>query len=159
MNHLKKIILLSLGITCVQFSTAETIWHCSRVKETISTHAKKEPDAHNFNIASLGNTTAVIEISGRDLIDVYSGKPVRVSGEPLSACFLIGNNKVSSEALLSLGLKSSVIQSIARKSANVQAQLYWVSDEEDMMRCISKHFPAVGYLSNQVSNESMDSCF
>lgn len=159
MNSLAKIVLISFGWLFIQVSSADTIWHCSRFKESPSTQALEIQKSNNFNIASVGATDDVISISVRDLIDVYSGKPVRVSGEPLSACFLVGENKMSADALTSLGLKPSIIQALARKSAIVQAQLYWVSDEEDMMRCITKHFPAVGYLSNPVSNEQIDSCF
>ena len=159
MNKLKLTILLYLGAGLAQTSVAETIWHCSRIKDPTAIHASNKSTLNSFNIASMSNNADVIEISVRDLIDVYSGKSVRVSGEPLSACFLVGDNKMSTEALTALGLKSSVIQAIARKSAIVQAQLYWVSDEDDMERCIAKHFPAVGYLSNMISNESIDSCF
>ena len=101
----------------------------------------------------------VIGVSIRDLIDIYSGVPVRVGDLPLSACFMPGRNQLSLAALQSLGLQSTAIQALARKSAIVQSNLHLVTDEQQMQTCISRHFPAVGYLSQPVNTEKILPCF
>ena len=107
----------------------------------------------------MGNSDEVISVSILDLMDVYSGTPVKVGGQSLSACFISGNDAVTATALKSLGLKASAAQALARKSTIVQSHLYGVTDEKGMQTCIAKHFPAVGYLSVPTATAQLMPCF
>jgi hypothetical protein len=92
-------------------------------------------------------------------MDVYAGVPVRIGGKPLTACFNNDNDPSSTEALSSLGLNANAMSALARKSAIVRSQLKWVSNPDDMMRCISRNFPAVGYFTVQQDTAEVSPCF
>jgi len=140
-------------------SLADPIWQCSRTQATDAQSAKASKVDDQFSIASFGSSSDVISISIRDLIDIYSGTPVRIGGLPLSACFMLGDGALSQTALTSLGLKSQTIQALARKSSIVQNNLFYVSNEEQMLNCIAKNFPSVGYLSAPKEDENSLPCF
>ena len=146
-----------LSYTAVAAAWADPIWHCSR---TGNTDPQEMADAsEQFSLASMSSTPDVIGISIRDLIDIYSGVPVRVGSLSLSACFMLGQEPLSLAALQSLGLQPSAIQALARKSSLVQSNLHLVTDEQQMQTCISRHFPAVGYLSKPVDTDKILPCF
>lgn len=147
------VVTLSIG------AWAEPLWHRSRLPKSIKDKMALAETADQFSLASTNSSPDIISISVRDLIDVYSGRPVKVSGEPLSACFMIGDSELSRRILTSLGLNQAVIQSLSKKSSIVQSKLFWVSDEAEMQECIIKHFPAVGYLNNPTSNNDIEPCF
>lgn len=140
---------------------AAPVWHCSRSANTdadsnlVATPAKED----QFSIASFNSSADVIGVSVRDLIDIYTGTPVRIGGLPLSACFLLGNEQLTNEALSSLGINHNTIQALARKSNIVHSNVYYVSDEAQMNACITKNFPAVGYLSNPIDTTKIQPCF
>lgn len=138
---------------------AEAVWHCSRSGQGVVSETELPNAAESFSIASLGNVNDTIGISIPDLIDVYSALDVRVGRLPLSACFYPSNDALTNSALKSLGLESNVISSLARKSAIVKSNLFRVSDEAQMMRCISKNYPAVGYLSAEQTTDRIAPCF
>jgi hypothetical protein len=112
-----------------------------------------------FVLAAQDVAEDVIRISVRDLIDVYSGVNVRLSGVPLSACFMPVNDPVTVKNLRALGLSADVLSALARKSAIAQSHLYRVSDEAEMKACIVRNQPAVGYLSHAQSIEQLAPCF
>ena len=161
MKYLNKLIFIFyLLIFCSDFSWAETFWLCSRSTEAVQADVfGLNSDGGNFNIAEFGNANNVIGISIRDLIDVYSGRSVRIAGGYLAACYFSGNNKSSEEALKSLGLNSNVIKSLTRRSAIVQSPLFEVTNDDEMLSCIDKHSPAVGYLDRLKENTNVASCF
>jgi len=72
---------------------------------------------------------------------------VRLSGVPLSACFMPVNDSTTVKALRALGLSADVLSALARKSAIAKSHLYRVTDEEEMKTCIARNQPAVGYLT------------
>jgi len=150
-------ILLLAALVAVSNSWADPVWHCSRHGDASKGNVIAQAD--QFSIASMGNTEEVIGVSIRDLMDVYSGVPVKIGGEPLSACFFSGNDAITAPALKSLGLQVTAIQALARKSTIVQSHLYMVSDEKSMQTCIGKHFPAVGYLSKPTETARLMPCF
>lgn len=133
---------------------AEVIWHCSRVPDVVG-----QSKTDTFQLASVGLNVDAIAISVMDLIDAYSNKPINVDGRPLTACFMPGESQHSAQALKSLGLKVSSMQLQARTSAIVQSKLRLVTGEAEMLSCISKNYPAVGYLSQPVNNERVVPCF
>ena len=144
-------------VTFVTSLWADPIWHCSRTGQADS---KNLADAsEQFSLASMSSAPDVIGVSIRDLIDIYSGVPVRVGNLPLSACFMPGQDPLSLAALQSLGLPPPAIQALARKSSLVQSNLHLVTDEQQMHACISRHFPAVGYLSQPVDTDKVLPCF
>jgi len=144
-------------VTCATSLWADPVWHCSR---TGHSEAQSAVDtSEQFSLASMSSVPDVIGVSIRDLIDIYSGVPVRVGDLPLSACFIPGQDPLSLAALKSLGLQTPAIQALARKSALVQSNLYLVTDEQQMHACISRHFPAVGYLSKPVNTDKILPCF
>jgi hypothetical protein len=145
--------LISLGT-----AWADPIWHCSRNAQA-STNLNAQAHSQEFSIASLNASANVISVSISDLIDVYSGVPVRIGGMPLSACFMSSNETLSTTALSSIGLQASAIQALAKKSAIVQTNLHLASTEKQMLLCIEKHFPAVGYLDEPKETEAVQPCF
>ena len=138
-------------------SWADPVWHCSRQGASLNANAISQDD--QFFIASMSNPQEVIGVSIRDLMDVYSGVPVKVGGQVLSACFRSANDADTAPALKALGLQASAIQALARKSNIVQSHLYVVADESSMQSCIGKHFPAVGYLSKPTETQHLMPCF
>jgi hypothetical protein len=142
---------------------AQIVWHCSKqgamsVMPSVETTATIERE-DVFQIASMGSNPDVIGITLSDLIDVYSGLPVRIGGRPLKACFLNDNGPSSRDMLESLGLNANSMSALARKSAIVRSQLEWVSNEDDMMRCMIKNHPAVGYFTEPHETDEVAPCF
>lgn len=141
---------------------AQGIWHCS-TQTAISEHgvspANNPQREEVFQIAALSADLNVIGITLRDLIDVYSGIPVRISGRPLTACFLNDNSSTSRDMLEGLGLNTNAMAALARKSAIVKSHLVWVSNETDMLRCMTKNTPAVGYFNELQETPEIAPCF
>lgn len=138
---------------------AQTVWHCSRMPTVDVMTDNRAAPGDLFTLAEQGGADDVIQISVRDLIDVYSGVNVRLSGVPLSACFMPVNNASTVKALRDLGLSADVLSALARKSAIAQSHLYRVTDEAEMKACIAQHQPAVGYLSQTHNTEQLAPCF
>jgi hypothetical protein len=137
---------------------AEAVWHCSRIPVSLADSNHLDP-GDVFTLAEHGVADDVIRISLRDLIDVYSGVSVRLSGVPLSACFMPVNDPATFKTLSALGLSADVLSALARKSAIAKSHLYRVSDEAEMQACISRHQPAVGYLMQAKTTEQLAPCF
>jgi hypothetical protein len=138
---------------------ADAVWHCSRTPMMeVSTDNRVDP-GDMFMLAGQGTKDDVIRIALRDLIDVYSGVKVQLSGVPLSACFMPVNDPVTVKTLSALGLSADVLSALARKSAITKSNLYRVSNEDEMKVCIARQQPAVGYLTQAQSNEQIAPCF
>lgn len=137
-------------------AAAHAVWHCSRASQG---SGQATPEADSFQLASSNVNSEAIGLSLMDLIDAYSGKTVYLNGRPLTACFMPLGTALSSQALSSLGLNWSSMQQMARKSAIVQSNLQWVTDEAGMLACIAKHYPAVGYLDEPKGNDQVVPCF
>lgn len=150
-------LLIPLLFTSI-YAFADPVWHCSRHTNNQIDLSSSE-SSNEFSIASFSSSTNVIGVSISDLIDVYSGIPVRIGGLPLSACFMLGNESTTSAALTSLGLKPTAIQALAKKSAIIQSHLYSARNNKQMLDCIAQHFPAVGYMSEPFETESVQPCF
>lgn len=147
--------LISLSILSLNCAWADPVWHCSRSPELIKTDEVSL--VTSFSIASLGTTPGVIGVSLNDLIDVYSGVPVRIGGLILSACYK--SDEPTSPALSSIGIQPSTIHALTRKTAIIQSNLYIVGNESQMASCIEKNFPAVGYLDVVTDNDAIGPCF
>jgi hypothetical protein len=150
-----------LALTCLLGSggaQADAVWHCSRAPVTVLENGSI-PDEDRFQLASVVPNMQAIGITLLDLIDAYSGQAILINGQRLSACFMPGNTPLSVQALDALGLKASTMQLQARKSAIVQSHLKMVNNEAEMLACIVRHYPAVGYLSRQTANEQVVPCF
>lgn len=162
-KSMKKILLCIFTAGCfVNASGQEAVWLCSKTVTAQTDQQlsqKNDNDAGGFSLASSGTNPDVINISVMDLMDIYSGDRVTLGGKRLSACFMRGEGALNAAALRSLGLKSSVSQTLARKSAIVQSHLYLVTDEEEMMACIKDHFPAVGYAHTPIETDEVAPCF
>jgi hypothetical protein len=90
--------LMALGLPV----WADAVWHCSRTPVVdVATDSRPDPGDW-FTLAEQGVADDVIRISVRDLIDVYSGVSVRLSGVPLSACFMPVNDPVTGKTLRAL---------------------------------------------------------
>lgn len=139
--------------------SAELVWHCSRTPvQTTAVNSRPVP-GDLFVLAGMGVEEDVIRISIRDLLDVYSGVPVRLGGQPLSACFMPVNTPTMTKGLRQLGVNTSLLSTLARKSAIAKNHLYRVSDETEMKACIQRNHPAVGYLTQAESTEQLAPCF
>jgi hypothetical protein len=147
--------LMALGLPV----WADAVWHCSRTP-LVDVATDNRPDPGDlFTLAEQGVADDVILISVRDLIDVYSGVNVRLSGVPLSACFMPVNDPVTGKTLRALGLSADVLSALARKSAIAKSHLYRVTNEEEMKTCIARNQPAVGYLTQAQVTEKLAPCF
>lgn len=132
----------------------EAVWHCTRNPGELA-----QGPEDDFGLGAVSSEHNTIAVSLHDLIAVYSGYPLRVSGQPLFACFMPGNEALSLEALDSLGLNASALQILARRSAIVQRQLEIVTNEAQMQRCMERNAPAFGYLPSALINEKVAPCF
>lgn len=163
MTAFRKLIIGSVWLIIASLSHAQSVWHCSRQADLGLIEAEAQQAAqdlnNSFQIASISANVDVIGVTLRDLMDVYAGVPVRIGGKPLTACFNTDNSPVSADALSSLGLNVNAMSALARKSAIVRSQLQWVSNEGDMMRCISRHYPAVGYFPEPKDTAEISPCF
>ena len=138
---------------------SELVWHCSRTPRIdVATDPRADP-GDVFQLAEQGPEADVIRISLRDLMDAYSGVSVRLSGVPLSACFMPVNDPATAQALRALGLSEDVFSALARKSAIARNNLYRVTDEVEMRACIARHQPAVGYLAQTQTTNQLAPCF
>jgi hypothetical protein len=149
-------IIIALSVMCTNIDATETleaIWHCSKISGVM---AVKNSTDISFSAASVNGT---IDVSLDDLLAAYSGYPVRLSGMPLFACFMPGQESLSTSALKTLGLDSAAMQMLARRSAIVQRNLKLVTDEVEMQQCLEKNSPAFGYLSKPINNEKVAPCF
>jgi hypothetical protein len=153
-----KLSIFMFSLLTFSSTWADAVWHCSR---NSMQNVSENPyiQENNFSIASVNASNDAIGISITDLIDIYSGVPVRIGGLALSACYSQNDEILNTSALSSLGLQTSVIQALARKSSIVQNNLYFVAAEEQMLKCIEKHFPAVGYLDESTETETVKPCF
>jgi hypothetical protein len=153
-NHGIIIMALSVMLGHAEASEIETaIWHCSKMPQAEAAQSSNEM---SFSMASVNGT---IDVSLDDLLAAYSGYPIRVSGKPLFACFMPGQEALSTSALHTLGLNSAAMQMLARRSAIVQRNLKLVTDEREMLQCLEKNSPAFGYLSKPINNEKVAPCF
>jgi hypothetical protein len=164
MTALRQLIIGTAWLLIANASAAQSVWHCSRQADLgplvgDSAQAGQPADDGDFQIASMSANSDVIGVTLRDLVDVYAGMPVRIGGRPLTACFNSDNDPSSEQALSSLGLNTNAMSALARKSAIVRSQLIWVSNQEDMMHCISRNFPAVGYFANPKDTSEVSPCF
>lgn len=131
-----------------------SVWHCTRNAVELN-----QGPTEDFGLGAVTSEHDTIRVGLQDLIAVYSGYPLRVSGRPLFACFMPGNEALSLAALDSLGLNASALQILARRSAIVQRQLEIVTNEAQMQRCMERNAPAFGYLPSALINEKVAPCF
>jgi hypothetical protein len=132
----------------------EATWHCSR--QAID---KAPDDGSALAPIFMDTPNNTISVTLNDLLAVYSGYPLKVSGKPLFACFMPSNEALSLAALDTLGLNASALQILSRRSAIVQRQLEVVTSEAQMHLCMERNAPAFGYLPGPVVNTSVAPCF
>jgi len=132
---------------------AEPVWHCSR------TGVQVADAGDNFTLATLDTEREVMRISLRDLYSAYQGQTVKASGLTVSACVIAGDNPTTKAAMKSIGADARVLEKISRKSALIQSSVYVVQNEQDMQGCMTKHYPAIGYLQQATHNEAIGPCF
>jgi hypothetical protein len=102
-----------LGTCLLAQAQTHAVWHCSKqtalsdVASPVSM-AQTAPE-DTFQIASMSIDANVIGLTLRDIMDVYSGVPVRVSGRPLTACFINDQSNAGREMLEALGLNASTM--------------------------------------------------
>lgn len=138
---------------------ADMVWHCSRAPMAEQVAGSRPESGELFALAQQEGADDVIQISVTDLIDVYSGVSVRLSGLPLSACFMPVNDPTTVKAMRDLGLSADVSSALARKSAIARNNLYRITDEEEMKACIKRNHPAVGYFNRAQVTEQLAPCF
>jgi hypothetical protein len=132
--------LLCLG--CISLGVnADSVWHCSR------------------SDMQLADASEQFTLALPDLYSVYLGQPVKVSGMPLSACFIADEKKLPIATLQSIGVSINTVKALARKSNIAENHLHIVKDESAMLACIAKHHPAIGYLPKAMHTEAIGPCF
>jgi hypothetical protein len=132
---------------------AEPIWHCSRSDVQLANAAD------NFSLAALDTEREVIRISLRDLYGIYQGQTIKASGMVVSACFVGADNPLTKVAMKSIGAEPNVLQKLAHQSNLVGTNVYMVPNEEEMLACMTKHHPAIGYMPKATHNEAIGPCF
>jgi hypothetical protein len=156
LNILKKCVTVSVGalFTC-QLAFADPVWHCSRSEIQIANASD------DFTLASLELEREVIRLSLRDLYAVYQGTPIKMSGGlPLSACVIEGSNaNLTHTALQSVGVQPATTRALTGGNALMKSHIHAVPDESSMLACITKHHPAIGYLSRAMHTEAVGPCF
>lgn len=143
---------LCIGLACTSTVWAEPIWHCSRSDMHVADASSQ------FTLAALGERE-VIRLTLPDLYAVYHGSPVKVSGTPLSACFMVDKNKTALNALQSIGTNEQAAKALARKNNITNNNLHVVNDESSMLTCITRNHPAIGYLPKAIHTEAVGPCF
>lgn len=157
-NHPKVLRTFLFAFLCLASSMhvvkAEPVWHCSRSDVQVA-------DASDtFTLAALSLEREVIRISLRDLHTIYQGSPVRLNGGlPLSACVVAQESVLTNSALRSVGAKPATLQALVRQSTLSKSHIFIVPNESEMISCIGKNHPAIGYLSNATHTEAVGPCF
>lgn len=148
--RLQKILVSFALIGACACALADPVWHCSRSDVQIANASD------DFTLASLSLEREVIRLSLRDLYHVYQGAPIKLSGGlPLSACVSGKDIKLTTSAMLSIGSKPT----IGSDTSAAKNNLYVVQNESDMLACIAKNHPAIGYLSHATHTEAVGPCF
>lgn len=145
---------MGLALLC-HASWAEPVWHCSR-------GAIKIADiSDDFTLASLSQNREVIRIALQDLTTVYQDKTVKMSGGlTLSACIIQGSpTNLTQTAMTSIGGQNMATEMHTQTNPIKKKQVFAVGSEQDMLACIAKHHPAVGYLSSTTHAENAGPCF
>jgi hypothetical protein len=152
---LRKHAVIWIGIVCFcQSALANPIWHCSRSDIQVA------DASDDFNLASLSLESEVIRLSLKDLLSVYQGRPVELTGNlQLSACVVDSDTQLTNSALSSIGSSSVLVKAITRSSNLAKSNIFIVQDEQSMVACIQKHHPAIGYLSKATQTEAIGPCF
>lgn len=145
--------LCASGILVCLPAMADPVWHCSR------THVQVANASDNFTLAALDVEREVMRISLKDLYAAYQGKTVKASGMQVSACFVGGNDATTHKAMRSIGADAKVLERLSSQSALVQSHIYQVQGEKDMLACMTKHHPAIGYFSKVTQYEAVGPCF
>lgn len=131
---------------------AEPVWHCSRTDVQVANASD------NFTLAALDVEREVMRISISDLYAAYQGTPVKASGQQVSACFVGGkDDPTTQEAMQSIGADVKTLEQLSRQS--IRSRIYQVQDESEMLACMSKHYPAIGYFSKPQHHEAVGPCF
>ena len=152
--------LFCIGLLLMFANTAQSapVWHCSSGPDQLTEESDVSPQ-DQFGIAASGNEIGVIQVSLKDIYDVFSGASVRVSGVSLSACFNLDDTPSTQEALRSLGMESNTLQRLVKRANIVQSHVYAVRSNASMASCIEKHHPAIGYLPVPLKTDRMGPCF
>lgn len=132
---------------------ADPVWHCSR------TDVQVADAADNFSLAALDTEREVIRISLRDLYSIYQGQTVKASGMVVSACFVGADSPLTKVAMKSIGAEPQVLEKLSRQSNLVGSHVYMVPNEQQMIACMTKHYPAIGYMPKATNNEAIGPCF
>lgn len=139
-------------------------WHCS-----------KHPASPDFDLAAANSPhqapgdkdlfdltpahTGTVGVSLPDLIDAYSGRPVTMGSQQLTACFMIGQTALNQSAHERVGLHWPTLQ-LQQRSNNLRySHIRMVQSETEMLQCIANHYPAVGYLSHPTNTPTVGPCF
>jgi hypothetical protein len=158
-SHIAALLLLICGqigqaLAQPASASARAIWHCSRNAADAQTTAEVAIQ-NEFKLSSMDT----IGVTLTDLINVYSGKDVRLGNMPLIGCFMPGQDDLSNDILKSLDLKPYVLQKLKATSSIVQSQVVTVTDEQQMQACLNKYFPAFGYFSSETVTDKFAPCF
>ena len=132
---------------------ADPVWHCSRTDVQVANASD------NFTLAALDVEREVMRISLQDLYAVYQGGTVKAGGVQVSACFVGGNDPTTEKAMRSIGADAKVLERLSSQSSLVQSNIYRVQNEKDMLACMTKHQPAIGYFSKSTQHEAVGPCF
>lgn len=152
-SFIRQLLLCAASVLFCLSVMADTVWHCSRTDVQVANASD------NFTLAALDTEREVMRISLKDLYAIYQGKTVKVSGIQVSACFIGTNDAVTQNAMRSIGADTRVLERLSSQGSLVQSHIYQVLNEKDMLACMTKHQPAIGYFSKTTQHEAVGPCF
>jgi hypothetical protein len=136
-------------------------WHCSKHPGQMEFDlATASPGQEADDLFDLTPThTGAVGLSLPDLMDAYSGRPVQMGSQQLTACFMVGQTPLNQSAQERVGMQWPALQQQQRRSSVRSSHVRMVQSEAEMLQCIANHYPAVGYLSQPTNTSSVGPCF
>jgi hypothetical protein len=136
-------------------------WHCSKhPAQPEFDLATAIPGQEANDLFDLTPTqTGTVGVSLPDLMDAYSGRPVQMGSQQLTACFMVGQTALNQSAQERVGMQWPALQQQQRRSSVRSSHVRMVHSEAEMLHCIANHYPAVGYLSQPTNTSSVGPCF
>lgn len=151
------VCLLTGWFVHAQALAHDAVWHCSKHTQAAFAEVPASDLEQSFGLSS--SKTDTLDLSLNDLFDAYNGQSVVLGQAPLTACFMYGHGPLNQAAAKHIGMNWASLQYLARPHHSNATQIHMVHSEKEMLQCIAKHYPAVGYLSQTVVTSTVGPCF
>lgn len=142
--------------------SSEPVWHCSRSTpgNQSSAQSSVESKSGSSSLRTLDfSESLTIEILPIDLLKIYSGDKVQMGARTLSACYFERNHPLTISAMNMLDIDASSLTSISTADSIVRGNIFSVRTTNQMLSCIARNHPAVGFLDKVVETDQVSPCF